>query len=98
MSDRKLKCYECERRRPEDETILISARIGGDYRRAARRGHVRVCRECAQEHLDYTLREQEKGLVTALNTGRMQWEQALRFFGIEIPSGTLLDRMTGKRA
>lgn len=95
---RKLKCYECGEGKPFTDTTMIGAMIGGDYRRAARHGQVRVCRDCAQHQLDFCVQAQAENRAFAVNTGRMTWTTALTRFGIEIPPGTLIDRMTGRRA
>ena len=94
MNAYRLRCYECKKRKPEDDTTLIRAKVGGDYRRAARNAEVRVCRECAERQVEYIRANPD--ISVAVNTGRMQWEQAARRFGLDL-SGLLLDRMTGRR-
>jgi hypothetical protein len=95
-SERKLKCHECGKRKPEDDTVLIQARVGGDYRRSTRWGTIRVCRDCTQAHVDYVNAEQAKQRNTPLND-RIYWQQAANFFGIVV-SGLKLNQMTDRRA
>lgn len=92
----RLRCHECGKRRPESETTLVAARVGGDNRRAARRGSIRVCRDCTQAHVDFVSAQQAEGLNTPLND-RVYWQQAASFFGVGI-SGLKLTQMGERRA
>jgi len=92
----KLKCHECGKRKPEDDTVLIRARVGGDYRRSTRWASIRVCRDCTQAHVDFVRTQQAERLNTPLND-RISWSQAADFFNIPI-SGLKLSQMSDRRA
>ena len=92
----KLRCHECRKRKPESATTLIQARVGGDRRRAARWGSIRVCRDCTERHIAFVRAAQSEQLNTPLND-RISWEQAARYFKIEI-SGLKLTQMGDRRA
>ena len=94
MSEDYGRCSECGRTR---ERRSCSGHASGSYRRAGRRITRYVCRDCCTSRLNTVLLLQADGRVSPLNEHAYEWERAVRAFGIEIPSGTLLDRMTDRR-
>ena len=93
---KKARCHDCGKRKPETETTLVHAEIGGGYNRSSRRGMVRVCRGCTIERVAFCRASQEKGRNTPLNSFRIAWEEAARAFALDI-SGLLLDERSGRR-
>lgn len=84
MSTRRLRCSECGRRRPEEETALVPGQRSGNYRRAGARALRRVCRECTFQAVEFSRERQAEGRNTPLNRGGIEWEKAARVFGITI--------------
>lgn len=83
-STERAKCHECHRTRPEAQTTLIFAYVGGDYRRAKRRGKIRVCVDCTIRRVEYVRGATEKGLRDSVSNGRISWASAAERFGIDI--------------
>lgn len=88
------KCHECGKSRPEEETTLVSAKTGGDYRRAMSRREVRVCFDCTVDRVGFVRGAQAKGENSPVND-RTRWEDAAYHFGIDI-EGLRLNQMTDR--
>lgn len=97
MSAGRARCGHCGRSRPEDETVLIAGHAQGSYRRAGRWTRKRVCRDCTISRVDYVRGEQQRQMSVGLNEHAYSWEQATRYFGLDI-TGLVVDRLTGRTA
>lgn len=83
-ADGRLRCGWCQRLQNETETVLVSGRRAGNYRRPSTPTRRRVCRTCTERRVARARENAAEGRSDSLDEGMIEWSSAARHFEIDV--------------